>query len=96
MNYNKTAIDVYRKFSSFEGNQHIASEFALKCVLKLVVDFKIKRILEIGLGIGCIVDSVLEFSKEYGEIDYYGTENIIWVFEPYKATKGKLKIEYGL
>lgn len=28
--------------------------------------------------------------------DYYGTENIIWVFEPYKATKGKLKIEYGL
>lgn len=75
MNYNKTAIDVYRKFSSFEGNQHIASEFALKCVLKLVVDFKIKRILEIGLGIGCIVDAVLEFSKEYGEIDYYGTEN---------------------
>lgn len=28
--------------------------------------------------------------------DYYGTENIIWLFEPYKATKGELKIEYGL
>lgn len=28
--------------------------------------------------------------------DYYGTENIIWTFEPYKATKGELEIEYGL
>ncbi len=28
--------------------------------------------------------------------DYYGTENIIWTFEPYKGTKGKLEIEYGL
>ncbi|NJB38208.1 hypothetical protein [Croceivirga sp. JEA036] len=28
--------------------------------------------------------------------DYYGTENIIWTFDPYKATKGELKIEYSL
>ena len=28
--------------------------------------------------------------------DYYGTHKIICVFDPYKATKGKLDIEYGL
>lgn len=28
--------------------------------------------------------------------DYYGTENVIWTFDPYRATKGKLEIEYGL
>jgi hypothetical protein len=28
--------------------------------------------------------------------DYYGNEKIIWVFDPFKATKGELEIEYGL
>ena len=28
--------------------------------------------------------------------DYYGAKEIIWTFAPYKATKGKLEIEYGL
>jgi len=28
--------------------------------------------------------------------DYYGTENVICIFDPYKATKGKLEIEYDL
>lgn len=28
--------------------------------------------------------------------DYYGTEEIIWIFDPYNATKGKLEIEYSL
>lgn len=28
--------------------------------------------------------------------DYYGTDTLIWAFDPYKATKGKLKIEYSL
>jgi len=28
--------------------------------------------------------------------DYYGTEEIIWIFDPYKASQGKLKIEYSL
>ena len=84
MNYNKAAIDVYKKFSSFEGNQHIASEFALKSVLKLIVNFKVKKVLEIGLGIGCIVDAVLEFSNEHGEIEYYGTESNDFCLEQLK------------
>ncbi|MFS4456721.1 hypothetical protein [Maribacter sp. 2304DJ31-5] len=28
--------------------------------------------------------------------DFYGAEDVIWVFNPYKATNGKLEIEYGL
>ena len=28
--------------------------------------------------------------------DYYGTYDVICVFDPYKATEGKLKIEYSL
>ncbi|WP_036385385.1 hypothetical protein [Muricauda sp. MAR_2010_75] len=28
--------------------------------------------------------------------DYYGTENIIWTFDPYRASEGKLEIEYSL
>jgi len=84
MNYNKTAIEVYKKFSSFEGNQHIANEYALKCILRLINDFKVKKVLEIGLGIGCIVDTVLEFSNEYGEIEYYGTESNDFCLEQLK------------
>lgn len=28
--------------------------------------------------------------------DYYGTEEIIWIFDPFKAKEGKLEIEYSL
>ena len=28
--------------------------------------------------------------------NYYGTEIVIWTFDPYKAKTGKLEIEYGL
>lgn len=28
--------------------------------------------------------------------DYYGTDTIIWTFDPYRANRGKLEIEYGL
>jgi len=28
--------------------------------------------------------------------DYYGTETVIWTFDPYRAKKGKLEIEYSL
>ena len=28
--------------------------------------------------------------------DYYGKDTLIWAFDPYRASKGKLEIEYGL
>ena len=55
------------------------------------------------------VNDTIQFRREgyfdinlFGEIDtlingdYYGTEDIIWIFDPYKATEGELEIEYGL
>jgi hypothetical protein len=70
------AEKVYYKFSYFEGNQHIASEYALKAILKLIEDFKVNKILEVGLGIGAICDTVLEWSKINDKrVTYVGTEN---------------------
>ncbi len=57
---------------------------------------------------GYVSDSVKMKRKGYYDIilsgkidtlingDYYGTGEIIWIFDPYKATKGKLEIEYSL
>ena len=54
MNYKKIAKDNYKKFAFIDGNQHIASEYALITILKLIEDFNVKSILEVGLGIGSI------------------------------------------
>ena len=37
------AEKTYLKFSKIEGNQHIASEYALKCALRLIQDFQLKN-----------------------------------------------------
>jgi hypothetical protein len=75
MNYKKIAADTYKKFSTLEGNQYIAGDYAIETILELIKDFKIKNILEIGLGIGSISDAILNFSRDNNlEINYYGTE----------------------
>jgi len=75
MTTDKIAVDAYKYFSSLEGNQHIASEFALKMILKIIAKHKPKAVLELGLGIGSISYSILSFSKMNNqEIVYYGTE----------------------
>jgi hypothetical protein len=76
MRYKRVAKRVYKKFSSIEGNQYIAGDYALETILKIVKDFKINKILEVGLGIGSISEAILLFSKEQDEsISYYGTED---------------------
>lgn len=71
MDLNKKAKETYFKFSYFDGNQHIASEYALKSILKLIEAFNVKNVLEVGIGIGCIADAILENSKN---IEYTATE----------------------
>jgi hypothetical protein len=69
------AVANYKTFCSHEGSQFIASEFALEIILDLIVKFNVKSILELGLGIGSISDTVLQFSKiNKHEITYFGTE----------------------
>lgn len=75
MNYKKIAKDNYKKFAFIDGNQHIASEYALITILKLIEDFNVKSILEVGLGIGSISDTVFKYAKSNNKvIDYAGTE----------------------
>lgn len=75
MEYKKQAYLTYKKFSKLEGNQHIASDYALEFILKLIKDFKVKSVLEVGLGIGAICDAILNYSKHNNlSINYSGTE----------------------
>ena len=75
MNYKNLAVQNYKKFCLVEGNEYIASEFALETILKIIKIFNVKTILELGLGIGSIADTVLKYSKkENKKISYVGTE----------------------
>jgi hypothetical protein len=76
MKIQNIAVETYKYFSNLEGNQHIASEFALKKIIDIIKNYKIKNVLELGLGIGSISFCVLEFSKEYNKnMEYSGTES---------------------
>jgi SAM-dependent methyltransferase len=75
MNYKKIAEDNYKRFSFIEGNAHIATEYALKTILKLIDDFKVTSVLEVGLGIGSISDTVFKYGDDKKKpIHYTGTE----------------------
>lgn len=65
----------YKKFCYLEGNNYIASEFALLQILRIIKKFQIRSILEIGLGIGSISDTVLKMQRN-GDctLRYVGTE----------------------
>ncbi len=69
------SLNQYKKFCSYEGSEHIVSEFALKNILHLIKKFNVKKILEIGVGIGTISGSIIKFSeKENLNIEVFGTE----------------------
>jgi spore coat polysaccharide biosynthesis predicted glycosyltransferase SpsG len=74
MKIKKIAVENYKKFCSFKGSDYIASEFALESLLLLIVTFKVKNILELGMGIGSVSDTILKFDQ-INNINYFGTEN---------------------
>lgn len=62
-------------FCQYEGCDHISGEYALFILLKLCKTYNIKSVLEIGLGIGCIADTLLHYYNSKGiPINYVGTE----------------------
>jgi hypothetical protein len=65
---------LYQSFCEAEGNQHIASEYAIVKINGLVEKFRIKKILEVGLGIGSISGIVLALNRNISELGYTGTE----------------------
>lgn len=66
--------NTYKEFCLAEGSQHIASEYAIGKINGLVEKFRVKRILEIGLGIGSISGMVLAVNRNKPDIYYTGTE----------------------
>ena len=75
MKEKKLAVQNYKRFCELEGSEYIASEFALETILRVIKRFKVHSILELGLGIGSISDTVLKYSQERDlKIGYVGTE----------------------
>lgn len=75
MNNKYLAEKYYRHFSKLLGNQHIANLFAIEKILDILKIHKPKRILEVGLGIGSISYSIMDYFQTKNElIEYYGTE----------------------
>ena len=72
MKLNKKISLSYKMFCGANGNQHIASEFAVLKLQDLLENFKIRSILEVGLGIGSIAGCLLEVNKN---LIYVGTED---------------------
>lgn len=85
MKEKEIAVQNYKRFCEIEGNESIASEFALETILKIIKIFKVHSILELGLGIGSISDTVLKYSeKENKKISYVGTEENEFCLEALK------------
>lgn len=82
---NKIAVENYKNFCFKEGSDYIASEFALETILKLIDKFKPKKILELGMGIGSVSDTILKF-KNLNDLnfEYFGTESNEFCLEQLK------------
>jgi hypothetical protein len=74
MNRNQQLSDLYKFFCEAEGSQHIASEYAIEKIDGLAEKFRIKGILEVGLGIGSISGILLAVNRNKPDLDYTGTE----------------------
>ncbi len=73
MKRNDLQSKLYQYFCEIEGNQHIASEYAIDKINKLIEKFQLLRILEVGLGIGSISGIIMAVNKK-NNLDYSGTE----------------------
>ncbi len=66
----------YINFSKANGSEYIASEFAILKILELIRKYNLKRILEIGVGIGTISGSILKYAELTSlSLNCTGTEN---------------------
>jgi protein-L-isoaspartate O-methyltransferase len=65
----------YRYFSGLPGNKHIANLFAIEKLLDIIRIQRPQKILEIGLGIGSISYSIMDYLHLKNKTtEYHGTE----------------------
>lgn len=70
------ALGNYKVFAEKDGNQHIAGVFAVQTLYDLILKNDVKRVLEVGLGIGFICHAIHDFSKKKNrKLSYTGTED---------------------
>ena len=75
MNNKDIAVQTYKYFATLEGNQCIATEFAIKVILDIIEDYNAKNILEMGVGIGAISFGILDYAKiNKKNLNFVGTE----------------------
>lgn len=77
---------LYKRFSEAEGNQHIASEFAILKLRELIRKFETRNVLEVGLGIGSIAGTLLELHEE---LNYSGTESNLFCLQSLPRNLGR-------
>ncbi|AVR43827.1 hypothetical protein C7S20_00255 [Christiangramia fulva] len=82
------AKEQYQKFSQADGSQFIASEYAIYGILKTVSIFQPGTILEAGVGIGTISDSILKAEFSF-KPQVYGTENNEFCLKQLSKNMGK-------
>ena len=87
----------YKKFCAAEGNHHIASEYAILKLQELIDSFRVKSVLEVGLGIGAITGGLLSANKH---LLYSGTEENAFCLDALKynlaGSHERLEIFTGL
>lgn len=64
--------DTFKKFAVADGSEHIANEFALRGIERIVNKHKIKSVFEFGVGIGTIPYLIKSIDNN---ILYVGTED---------------------
>jgi hypothetical protein len=74
MNRKQRRSKLYLSFCKADGNLHIASEYAIEKIDNLISKFKIKAVLEVGLGIGSISGVLLALNRNNSDLFYAGTE----------------------
>ncbi|PKD21148.1 hypothetical protein APR41_12090 [Salegentibacter salinarum] len=86
MSREELVLNTYKNFCNADGNQHIASEYAILKLQKIIERFGIENVLEIGLGIGAIAGSLLSANTH---IEYSGTENNEFCLDALKKNLGE-------
>ncbi|MEO2064634.1 MAG: hypothetical protein ABGW97_16770 [Christiangramia sp.] len=90
MSVNRREIidETYLTFCEAEGNQHIASRYAIQKIIELLRRFKPDSVLEVGLGIGSISGTILRVFDDKN-LKLYGTENNQFCLEALKNNLGE-------